>query len=230
MTIVNPESLRCLAITGDVNKARMELFDCWDSSPYLFQLKDGQVVNQGGKCSDIPDGRAEDGAPLQLYDCNGTPAQQWELKNRNLVNPASGKCVDIDGGPPKNLQNHAKVQLWGCWGASNQLWEARARTSTHLLHAGRACGSQTVNLGNFYAPELCGHAASANSQCNGYFMFAANYRDSWGCRCCGDDEPGEENDEWNMYSYTTSVSSGDVRGFGHVVDTETTTTTLPKMV
>jgi hypothetical protein len=61
------------------------------------------------------DMNTRDGAKLQLYKCNGTPAQLWnaaaadwvlhsatlaaspaEAGGGVLVNPVSGKCIDID--------------------------------------------------------------------------------------------------------------------------------------
>jgi hypothetical protein len=35
------------------------------------------------------------GAKVQLYDCNGTGAQQWTVSNRALVNAGSGKRLDV---------------------------------------------------------------------------------------------------------------------------------------
>lgn len=31
------------------------------------------------KCIDVAGGIQADGTPVQLYDCNGTPAQKWQL-------------------------------------------------------------------------------------------------------------------------------------------------------
>merc|ERR1712232_69714 len=83
----------------------------------------------------------------------------------------------------------------------------------HLLHEGRACKTQTTNLGNaLETPEQCAEAAKTNSGCNGYFMFTAEYWDEWGCRCCADDQPDEYNDSWSVYSYDESklMSAGNV--------------------
>ena len=37
-----------------------------------------------------------------------------------IVNRASGKCLDVQG---QSLANGALVQQWGCWGGANQLWK-----------------------------------------------------------------------------------------------------------
>jgi len=81
-------------------------------------------------------------------------------------------------------------------------------SGVHLLHEGRACNTQTVNLGNsFEQPEDCAEAARGNSQCSGYFMHTQKYWDDWGCRCCVDEQPGQYNDAWSMYSYGNQLSS-----------------------
>merc|ERR1712226_508809 len=82
-----------------------------------------------------------------------------------------------------------------------------------LLHEGRACKSQTTNLGNsLETPEHCAEVARTNSGCTGYFMFTAEYWDDWGCRCCASDEPDEYNDAWSVYSYDAAAfaSAGNV--------------------
>merc|ERR1712096_508187 len=40
------------------------------------------------------------------------------------------------------------------------------------------------------------------AQCNGYFMHTRQYWSEWGCRCCTDANPGEQNDSWNMFEYS----------------------------
>lgn len=69
-----------------------------------------------------------------------------------------------------------------------------------------------MNLGNsFETPERCAEEAKSSSQCVGYFMHTADW-DSWGCRCCTDDQPGEYNDEWSMYAYGASMKAAAKEG------------------
>ncbi|HJP77779.1 MAG TPA: RICIN domain-containing protein [Pseudonocardiaceae bacterium] len=40
----------------------------------------GSLYNpQSGKCLDDPNSSTTEGTQLQIYDCNGTNAQQWHL-------------------------------------------------------------------------------------------------------------------------------------------------------
>jgi chitinase len=58
---------------------------------------------------------------VQLFDCNGTVAQNWvhSANNNGLVNPNSGKCLDATG--PSSADG-TPLQIWTCTGADNQAW------------------------------------------------------------------------------------------------------------
>ena len=46
----------------------------------LVLLAGGGLLNpQSGRCLDVPAANPTDGTALQLYDCNGTAAQKWNL-------------------------------------------------------------------------------------------------------------------------------------------------------
>ena len=47
-----------------------------------------------GKCLDITGASTANGTLVELWDCNGGGNQQWQASNGELVNPASGKCLD----------------------------------------------------------------------------------------------------------------------------------------
>ncbi|WP_240742166.1 ricin-type beta-trefoil lectin domain protein [Micromonospora zingiberis] len=70
------------------------------------------------KCVDVPGGISADGAQLQLWRCNGTPAQRFSSgPNGSLV--ALGKCMDVAWA---SRDNGAKVQLAHCNGGPAQVW------------------------------------------------------------------------------------------------------------
>ncbi|MCX5208852.1 family 43 glycosylhydrolase [Kitasatospora sp. NBC_00240] len=53
-----------------------------------------------GKCLDLADGSAADGADVRLWTCNGAGAQRWRVEDQaddtsRLVNVASGKVLDV---------------------------------------------------------------------------------------------------------------------------------------
>jgi beta-glucanase (GH16 family) len=78
----------------------------------------GQITGLGGKCVDVAAANSADGTPVQLYDCNGTNAQQWTRPGDGTIR-ALGKCLDVNAG---SVADGARVQLWTCNGTGAQQW------------------------------------------------------------------------------------------------------------
>jgi len=82
----------------------------------------GPITGIGGKCVDVAGSNSANGTPVQLYDCNGTAAQQWTLGSDGTVR-ALGKCLDVTN---QSTADGAPLQLWDCTGGANQKWSATA--------------------------------------------------------------------------------------------------------
>ncbi|MDH6216601.1 lectin [Streptomyces pseudovenezuelae] len=82
----------------------------------------GTITGLGGKCLDVAGASTADGTAVQLYDCNGTAAQQWTVGTDGTIR-ALGKCLDVTG---SSTADGAKLQLWTCSGAANQKWTVSA--------------------------------------------------------------------------------------------------------
>jgi hypothetical protein len=54
---------------------------------------------------------------LQIYDCNGSGAQNWQQVGNTLRNPASGRCIDAPGGA---TANGTRLQIYDCNGTGAQ--------------------------------------------------------------------------------------------------------------
>ncbi|MFJ8043721.1 phosphatidylinositol-specific phospholipase C domain-containing protein [Kitasatospora sp. NPDC096147] len=81
----------------------------------------GSVSRPGGVlCLDIAQAGTANGTPVQLWGCNGGTNQRWVLNGKSqLVNPQSGRCLDIPGGRTDGTQ----LNIWDCAdGAKNQIW------------------------------------------------------------------------------------------------------------
>jgi alpha-L-fucosidase len=113
---------KCLNVAGagTANGTKVQLWDCkagiaaqtWTVSP------DGGPITNNGKCLDIYNG-SSDGALLEIWDCNGGWNQQWQPRNEALVNPTSGRCLDV---PKSSTTNGTQLDIWGCNGGTNQKW------------------------------------------------------------------------------------------------------------
>ncbi|MFC0844710.1 RICIN domain-containing protein [Streptomyces noboritoensis] len=96
-----------------------------------------KVVAAPGKCLDVAGGGKDNGTPVQIWNCNNDPAQDWRLytddSGLHLMNVGSGRCLDVDHA---NSANGTKIQIWGCNQASSQTWEADVRATTSLRNTG----------------------------------------------------------------------------------------------
>ncbi|MEH0974840.1 lectin [Micromonospora sp. CPCC 205546] len=94
----------------------------WSGSQSGGGGRTGPVVGLAGKCLDVAGANSADGTAVQLYDCNGSAAQQWTLGGDGTIR-ALGKCLDVRDNA---TADGARTQLWTCTGAANQRWTATA--------------------------------------------------------------------------------------------------------
>ena len=67
------------------------------------------------KCLDVTGGATASGTPLQLWDCNGTGAQEWRWRQQiQLVNPRSGRCLNV-------AADGARLQISDCDDTAGQV-------------------------------------------------------------------------------------------------------------
>jgi Alginate lyase/Ricin-type beta-trefoil lectin domain len=79
----------------------------------------GPITGLGGKCVDVAAAGTANGTPVQLYDCNGTNAQNWTVGDSDHTVRALGKCMDVASA---GTTSGAKVQLDDCNGTTSQQW------------------------------------------------------------------------------------------------------------
>ncbi|MFD6277037.1 ricin-type beta-trefoil lectin domain protein [Streptomyces sp. NPDC060209] len=82
----------------------------------------GPITGLAGKCVDVAGGAVANGTAVQLYDCNGTAAQQWSVGADGTIR-ALGKCLDVASG---GTADGTPVQLWDCNGSAAQEWATPA--------------------------------------------------------------------------------------------------------
>ena len=71
-----------------------------------------RLIGYADKCIDVPNSNAVDGQYLQLWNCNGTNAQNWTFAGDGTLR-ALGLCMDVAWG---STANGAVVQLASCSG------------------------------------------------------------------------------------------------------------------
>ncbi|WP_377272508.1 ricin-type beta-trefoil lectin domain protein [Peterkaempfera sp. SMS 1(5)a] len=98
----------------------------WNGTQSGGGARTGAITGLAGKCADVAGANSANGTAVQLYDCNGTAAQQWTMATDGTVQ-ALGKCLDVASG---STADGAKVQLYDCNGSGAQQW---TYTSGHDL-------------------------------------------------------------------------------------------------
>jgi hypothetical protein len=72
-----------------------------------------------GKCLDIPGWNTRNGTPIELYDCNETTNQKFQLTGNGQIKSIIGnKCIDVSDGVGKLNRGatvwRAPIQIWDC--------------------------------------------------------------------------------------------------------------------
>ncbi|MGV9423548.1 ricin-type beta-trefoil lectin domain protein [Streptomyces sp. NPDC003656] len=121
--------------------ARTSATFTWSGTPSGDGARTGAFTGLAGKCLDVAGGSSANGSAVQLYDCNGSTAQQWTVSADGSVR-ALGKCLDVTSA---STANGAKVQLYDCNGTGAQQWSYKASTGDVVNTAADKCLDVTDN-------------------------------------------------------------------------------------
>ncbi|WP_241741219.1 RICIN domain-containing protein [Streptomyces sp. L2] len=95
-----------------------------------------QVVAARGKCLDVQGSGKTNGTPVQIYTCNDTSAQRWQVFGDDggyaLRNINAQKCLDVKS---SDDANGTKIQIWTCNGSAAQRWNFDAHAASELRNA-----------------------------------------------------------------------------------------------
>jgi chitinase len=119
----------------------------------------GAITGYGGKCVDVNAASNVNGTAIQLYDCNGTTAQQWTVNGSALQ--ALGKCMDVTSA---GTANGTKVQLWDCNGSAAQQWTVGANSTLVNTGSGKCLDATGPSSANLTRLQIWTCAGSANQQ------------------------------------------------------------------
>jgi len=109
---------KCLDVNGGSNadETRVQSWDCNGTAAQNWTVAGDGTLRAFGKCLDVYGGRSDNGSAVQLYTCNGGGNQRWQATNGTLVNPQSGRCLDVPGA------DGTQLVIWNCHGGVNQRW------------------------------------------------------------------------------------------------------------
>ncbi|MEY9947573.1 ricin-type beta-trefoil lectin domain protein [Kitasatospora sp. GAS1066B] len=120
----------------------------------------GQITGYGGKCADVAGANTANGTAIQLYDCNGTAAQQWTLPGDGTVR-ALGKCLDVTAA---GTANGTRTQLYDCNGTGAQQWTKGANQSLVNQASGRCLDATGPSSANGTRLQIWDCTGAANQQ------------------------------------------------------------------
>lgn len=90
-------------------------------------------------CIDDATSSTTDGNKVQLYNCNATNAQNWQV-NSNKTITVLGKCLDAASG---GTTNGTLIDLYTCSGATSQQWTFGANGSLVNVNSGTCLDDPT---------------------------------------------------------------------------------------
>jgi len=76
------------------------------------------------KCLDDLGDSTRNDTPIVMWDCNGSPEQQWTVETDGTIQ-VNGKCLDVYR---EEKYNKAMLILYTCHGSSNQQWQPTGDT------------------------------------------------------------------------------------------------------
>lgn len=128
----------------------------FDAPPLTTPL--GPITGIGGKCVDISNSDTKDGTAVQLWTCNDTGAQEWNVRGDGTLR-ALGKCLDVKS---SGVDNGTVVHLWRCNGTGAQTWEARSDGTLRNPQSGRCLDAKDNQSGDGTPLHIWDCTAAAN--------------------------------------------------------------------
>ncbi|MFG1638851.1 ricin-type beta-trefoil lectin domain protein [Amycolatopsis sp. NPDC049252] len=129
-------------------------------APGVAQAATGPITGIAGKCVDVNAASTANGTAIQLYDCNGSNAQQWTVGSDGSLQ-ALGKCLDVTSA---GTANGTTIQLWDCNGSAAQKWTANAAKNLVNTGSGKCLDATGNSSANGTRLQIWTCATSANQQ------------------------------------------------------------------
>ncbi|WP_326550896.1 ricin-type beta-trefoil lectin domain protein [Micromonospora sp. NBC_01813] len=121
--LVGRETGLCVSVGAGTDGTQLTLQRCAENRSQWWEFRSDGTIRANGLCMDVAWGASEDGTAVQVAYCSGNPAQQWQGwqgRSTTLVNPLTGKCLDVDGGGVGS-----PLVIWFCVGHSKQSFDRR---------------------------------------------------------------------------------------------------------
>ena len=100
----------------------IQLYTCNHTAAQQFAYVSNQTMQTLGKCLNVAGGAIANHTLVELRTCSGATSQVWTLQaNGELINPASGRCLDDPSG--NTTPAAVQMQIYDCNAGSTQVWK-----------------------------------------------------------------------------------------------------------
>ncbi|GAA1858000.1 glycoside hydrolase family 27 protein [Actinomadura bangladeshensis] len=135
----------------------------------MYRMAGGTTTPSGavravgaGKCLDVPNSTQDNGAQVQIWDCNGGSNQSWtRTSSRQLTAYGGTKCLDAYD---NQTSPGTKVEIWDCNGGANQQWQVNANGTITGVQSGLCLDVTGAGTGNGTPVELWTCNGGSNQQ------------------------------------------------------------------
>jgi alpha-glucosidase (family GH31 glycosyl hydrolase) len=114
----------CLDVRGGTatDGTPIQLYTCNHTTAQQFANPNGQTLQVLGKCLDVAGGATANHTLVDVSTCTGGAGQVWTPQaNGELLNPASGRCLDDPSG--NTTPGAVQMQIYDCNAGATQVWK-----------------------------------------------------------------------------------------------------------
>lgn len=123
-------------------------------------VKQGEIKGICGRCLDVAGARTANRTPVQIFDCNGTGAQNWTIYNDGTIR-ALGKCLDVNNAAKTD---GTPVQLFDCNGTGAQQWKITKTGSIINTNSNKCLAVERPARRNAVHVTICGCTGRQNQK------------------------------------------------------------------
>ncbi|WP_406079050.1 family 16 glycosylhydrolase [Micromonospora sp. NBC_00858] len=119
-----------------------------------------RILGYGDRCIDVPGAIAADGVQPQIWKCNGTAAQAWNMPGDGTIQ-ALGKCMDLVDG---STTNGTDVKLATCNGSMTQQFLLNEAGDLANLRSGKCADVRDRVNADGALPQIWRRIGGANQK------------------------------------------------------------------
>ena len=121
----------------------------------------GPITGYAGLCVDDRAASTVNYNPVQVYTCNGTPAQQWTVVNAGSTLHVLGKCMDIYAG---GTANGTPVDLYDCNNTGAQVFIPQPNGALYNPQSGKCLDDTGLSTTPGNAQQIWSCSGGANQK------------------------------------------------------------------